>query len=211
LDILIVVPVVLAVGVYWLEGRQREGEQAIEDQRAQQRMQDAALQEYFNQIGQLLLDKQLRGSEEGDEVRALARSGTLAILDNLDATRKRHLLQFLYEARLIYKEGRVVPLDGANLRDANLRYITLEGAALDGAILENTDLRGADLRGDELVNAHLHRKEKLNLRGADLTGANLADTNLAGANLSDATVTEAQLASCYSLATATMPDGSVHD
>jgi len=140
LDILII-PIVLAVGVYWLEVRQGEREQAIADQRAQERAQDAALQAYFNEIGQLLFDRQLRDSEEGDEVRALSRSRTLAILDNLDAIRKRHLLQFLYEARLINREGRVVPLDDANLRNTNLRYITLEGAALDGAILENADLK----------------------------------------------------------------------
>jgi uncharacterized protein YjbI with pentapeptide repeats len=231
LDILIF-PAVLALGVYWLEGRQEERALEIEGQRAREREQDAALQGYFDQMEQLLLDRQLRDSEESEEVRALARSRTLATLENLNATRKRHLLQSLYEARLIDKEGRVVPLDGANLRDANLRYITLERAALDGAILERADLRdaklsginlggaylsgadltGADLRDSELVYAHLQRKEDLNLGGANLARANLKGANLAGANLSgNNTVSEEQLASCDSVTKAIMPNGLVHE
>jgi type II secretory pathway pseudopilin PulG len=81
---LLIVPVVLAivtvVFTLYQEGRQSR----IEQQRAQnalqvaeQRAQDAALQDYLDQMGSLLLnkDRPLRQSKEGDEVRTLARAG----------------------------------------------------------------------------------------------------------------------------------------
>jgi hypothetical protein len=55
---------------------QREREVEIADRRAQ----DEALQAYLEQIGQLLLEKNLRDSKEGDEVRTLARARTLTVL-----------------------------------------------------------------------------------------------------------------------------------
>ena len=73
---LLVVPLALAAGAYWLnrvqsererraQEAQRERELRIEDNRSQ----DAALEAYLDRMDQLLLDKGLRESEEGDEVR----------------------------------------------------------------------------------------------------------------------------------------------
>jgi uncharacterized protein YjbI with pentapeptide repeats len=107
-------------------------------------------------------------------------------------------------------------LEGADLSDATWDSADLYSADLNGAnlsgvfgvssdpILINADLRNADLSGATLQGA--------DLRGATLSDANLSDADLAGANLSHALgVTEEKLdEQAYSLALATMPEGTGH-
>src|SRR5918995_1577197 len=102
------IPVVLAAAGLWFTAQQEQRQQQIENQRAEaerelavQRAQDEALQAYLNQIGTLLLAKDLRNSEEDSEVRTLARARTLTVLGGLDPTRKTEVLQFLVESKLI--------------------------------------------------------------------------------------------------------------
>ena len=104
LELLIVPLVLVGIGLLFqmqqneVEERRLEADQELEEQRAQ----DAALQAYLDQMGQMLLDKDrpLRQSKEGDEVRILARARTVTILRRLDSARNRDILQFLREARL---------------------------------------------------------------------------------------------------------------
>jgi len=140
-----------------------------------QRTQDAALQAYLDKISELLIDGQLR--EEDDpyaDTRVTARARTLAVLRELDGGRKRIVLLFLREARLINREEhrrdgrkvnpRIVGLRDADFTNANLRHAKLintardEPVSLEGAILEGADLQGAVLEGADLS-------------GADLSGA----------------------------------------
>ena len=65
------------------EDQRAKQQQSIEEQRAQsqlkadeQRAQDEALQAYFEEMGNLLLDEELRTSQEGDEASTLARART---------------------------------------------------------------------------------------------------------------------------------------
>jgi len=197
---------VLAGGVYWLEAKQNQRQQDFENQRAMQqekfeneraqaRTLDAALQAYFDTLGQLLLTEDLLNSQESDEVRLLARARTLALLPTLDPTRKKLLLQFLYQSDLIQKDRPVVNLVGANLkeadlRDANLVEANLCGADLREANLEKTNLPKADLRGVYLRGANL---SGATLEDADLLGAYLSGANLRGVNLDKADLRSAHL------------------
>jgi uncharacterized protein YjbI with pentapeptide repeats len=177
--------------------RDREAEQAQRERELEvgaQRAQDDALQAYFDQMSQLLIDKELRRKTHWlDDARVTARAQSLAVLQRLDGERKKSVLQFLYEAQLINRdnrekmplkweeaemmdlEARIVGLSGADLRNAYLRYVFIEGAALDGAILENADLRNAQLRRIDLGGAYLS--------GADLSGAYLSEASLQNAQL----------------------------
>jgi uncharacterized protein YjbI with pentapeptide repeats len=148
--------------------RDREAEQAQRERELEvgaQRAQDDALQAYFDQMSQLLIDKELRRKTHWlDDARVTARAQSLAVLQRLDGERKKSVLQFLYEAQLInrrestFVEGvtyelgpaRIVGLSGADLRSADLRYIYLSDAALNGALLDNADLREAKLRDIDL-------------------------------------------------------------
>src|SRR5215217_7134801 len=122
---LLIVPLALVVIGFLFTMQQDARQQQIEDQRAQQaqkienqraeaeralavqRAQDEALQAYLDQMGNLLLEKDLRTSKVDSEVRTLARARTLTVLGRLDPSRKTAVMRFLYEAGLL-TEGQVV-------------------------------------------------------------------------------------------------------
>jgi hypothetical protein len=183
----LVVPITVAAAVPLFNWLQRRRELYIGDQRAQ----DEALQAYLDQMSQLLLDKdrpllksktdskvgQDRPEHESgtesevqtlNEIQTLARARTQTVLTRLDRTRKRSVVQFLYEAALINKNVTVLgdyPLKEADLREADLSEAHLPNANLSAARLSEANLARADLRGADLRGA--------NLRNAILRGARL--------------------------------------
>jgi uncharacterized protein YjbI with pentapeptide repeats len=202
--------------------------QEVENRRAQ----DAALQSYFEQMGDLLLDKELLTSHEDSEVRILAQAQTHTVLPTLNSERKRSVLIFLYRTNLLNASEPIITLERANLQGAdlyaaNFYAANLQGADLRGAVLQWANLQGADLQVANLQGANLQEAilyeanlyaadlQGADLRGANLQGANLQEADLQGANLqgaqlADADVSKEQLGSALSIEGATMPDGSVH-
>jgi uncharacterized protein YjbI with pentapeptide repeats len=172
---------------------QRERELDVENQRAQ----DEALQAYLDQMSQRLLDndRPLRESEEGDEVRTLARARTLTVLARLDGQRKGNVVRFLYEAGLILKDRPIVVLQQSALREADLIVAYLIGADLSGADLRGADLSGADLTEADLSEAYLIKAHlrQAHLSRAEVRGAYLREAYLKWADLSDANLTDANL------------------
>jgi hypothetical protein len=65
------------------------------------------LQAYFEQMRQLLLERDLRASETDSEVQRLARARTLATVANSDAEDNRNVTRFLTDMDLV-KESSVV-------------------------------------------------------------------------------------------------------
>lgn len=184
----LLIPVVIAAGSWWITWQQGK----IEDRRAkadrelaEQRAQDEALQGYLGQMNNLLLEHNLRNSEEDSEARTLARARTLTVLRRLDSSDKIVVMLFLEEAELIWtrpeEEGPpIISLMGAPLRNVNLTSSDLRRADLSFA-----DLRDAKLRSTLLIGA--------DLTGADLSGANLGDSGLIDANLSYAVLRKTDL------------------
>jgi hypothetical protein len=188
---------------------------ALEDRRRQeardleaQRTREAALQNYFEAVGELLIEKPLRRSGPGDNLSTVVRAQTLSVLEGLDPDRKRILLLFLYESGLIHKDKPVVSLSGANLSRANLSRANLSRANLSGANLGGANLRGAnlsqarlnevDLSGAYLYQADLSEADLIrsvlieaNLSGANLRGSNLYGSNLGWTKRSEAGLTDA--------------------
>jgi uncharacterized protein YjbI with pentapeptide repeats len=182
--------------------REREREaQAAQRERAieveNQRAQDEALQAYLDQMSQRLLDKDrpLRESEEGDEVRTLARTRTLTVLTRLDGERKGNVVRFLYEAGLILKDHPIVVLQHGTLREADLIEAYLIGADLSGSDLRGACLTGADLTEADLSEAYLIKAHlrQAHLSGAEVRGAYLREAYLIWADLSDANLSDANL------------------
>jgi hypothetical protein len=174
---------------------------SLDDRRAQQarvleaqRAHEAALQNYLNDVGELLIEKPLREASPSDNLSTVVRAQTLSVLEGLDPDRKRILLLFLYESGLIHKDKPVVSLAAADLGGARLL--------------------GADLRAARLGRAH---PGKAFLRWADLFRANLKEADLRGAYLRGAKLwqargsTEEQLMEAGSLEGATMPDGQKYE
>lgn len=210
---LLIVPVVLALGAWLLDGSRKRSERLIEEERQRQH----TLEQYFDFMTPLLSDAKL--SLDGvDSVRSLARTRTLAVLRLLDGGRKAQLVQFLHEAGLIGKPP-VIPLTGANLDkadfdEATLAGVELRGVYLRGASLRHANLRGADLRGSDLSGADLRAAylDKADLRQAILAKAQLAGARLAGVSTEQVDVTgvqprELQNALTSGTATAEVTDG----
>jgi hypothetical protein len=189
---LLIVPAVLAVGGYLFTlSENRRAEEA-----AAQGAKDAALRSYLDQMSVLLIDKHLHAEyrPHGD-TRVTARARTLTVLEQLDGRRKRSVLQFLREARLINRrdedlEGRLVQARVVGLDGADLTCADLKGLKLSDASLRETDLRDA------------------NLEGADLTGADLEGTDLTGAR---GVIYEELARQTCSLKGATMPNGQRYE
>ena len=239
---LAIIPVALAFGVWWLNRLQQQRDQQLADQRAQTEREiatdnqcEAALQDYINNMSALLLEpKKLRESQPDDEVRTIARTRTLTILSRLNPNRKRTILQFLHESRLIHKDTHIIntgetDLTGAYLSRLNLFMTNLSGANLSGADMSKVNLYevnlfAANLTGTNLSEAYMPKVNlnTVDLQGANLTRAYLPEADLLGAKLKGADLSEANLKDIInitveklekeakSLKGTTMPDGSKH-
>lgn len=238
---LLIIPLVLAVGAYYLNRAERQTEREI----ARDRQQEAALQAYLDRLSELLLKEKLRTTKKA-EVRDVARTRTISIIRVLNTERTNLVLQFLREAKLVTDENSILNgadmgsmhlgnldfdhvflqttnlsesnLEGAYLAEANLERADLMHAYLAEAYLEEAHLAGAylfsvNLEGADLQGTDLKGAdlEGADLKGADLKGADLMGVNLAGVNLEGAEVTDEQLARAQSLKGATMPDGTKHE
>jgi uncharacterized protein YjbI with pentapeptide repeats len=188
-----------------LEAKRALQAQELEDQRALQaqklqdkRTEQATFQEYLDQLGTLLLDRDLRGADENSDVRRLARGRTLVVFDAISSFRQVRALRFLYEADLIQStpdEQPIISLDNTSLPDIELPgRAFLRGAHLQQANLSEANLDHADLRDTYLPRAELQHTDlaRADLEGANLEGAFLNDANLSEAKLVDADLSRAE-------------------
>jgi uncharacterized protein YjbI with pentapeptide repeats len=171
----------------------------------------------------LMLERDLRHAEVGDEIQTVARARTLTALGRLDPSRKRALMQFITEAGLVQgsinekaltsrSTGRkeafegvpVISLSGADLSGTDLREIGGFGGTIGGKVGGpayysagggSTYLNGADLSSADLSGANLRwaSLDYANLEEADLSGADLRWASLFNANLRDANLSSVNL------------------
>jgi uncharacterized protein YjbI with pentapeptide repeats len=165
------IPVVVAVATALFSSQQSRTQNEI----AELNTEHEALQAYLDQMGALLLDKNLRNPEEaaGAEVRTLARTRTLSVLGRLNPGHKSQVMRFLVEAGLVQSvDGKdpVIGLMGANLESTNLTSANLRGADLTQA-----NLRGATLSDAKLTGAKGVTKERLEAQATALGGATMPD------------------------------------
>jgi hypothetical protein len=181
---LLLIPAVLAVGglfFNWAQDiRQDENSKAIADAQmdSSQRIADAqreaeekramseALQAYFDDMKELMLNDTGLNEVQKGYVKELKRARTLTILKRLDLVdpdQKRSVLQFLYEAGMIGyldKDGRpcasIIPLVNADLSDADLTDLPLAGANLYGTNLDKAALTQEQLELTIMPNGSIH-------------------------------------------------------
>jgi uncharacterized protein YjbI with pentapeptide repeats len=199
---LLIIPFVLAIGGFLLNRLQKDREEkaivkrekderkaakkraSVEREAALDNQREVALREYIDKLSELLLKERLRDSQEGDEVRSVARARTIAILRQLDKNRKVIVLQFLHQAKLIAADTLIIPLDDADLREVDLGVMSFVKAAMNKTRLNRANFQNAFLIG-------------IHLRWADLTGANLSRANISQANLEKAILYQANLSEAY--------------
>jgi uncharacterized protein YjbI with pentapeptide repeats len=196
IGIAFLIPLVIALGTWRIpagQGKLEDQRAQVEQELAEQRAQDEALQAYLGQMGTLMLEKDLRNSKEDSEVRTLARARTLTVLRRLDTSRRNDVVQFLLEAHLVQRVGQSAPaieLDRADLRGVDLSIAALTGVDLSGVDLSNSDLSNSDLSSVDLSAAYL---SDVDLSNAYLNNTDLSDAIMSDANLSDAKVLAADL------------------
>ncbi|MFL5626737.1 MAG: pentapeptide repeat-containing protein [Ktedonobacteraceae bacterium] len=169
--------------------------------------EQTTLDTYLDRMQDLLVNNNLSDPKAPVEFRALARARTLAALSELsDGTRKKIIIQFLYESKLIYISDPIVDLSEADLSHADLHNlnlskadfndITFTGANFIGATLTNATFSGSTLTNATFTRANLTRANLTGVKliGAILTRANLTDANLTGDDLSRHDLTDDTLA-----------------
>jgi uncharacterized protein YjbI with pentapeptide repeats len=174
-----------------LQQQQHDTRQALDQQ------QQSTLETYLDRMSDLLFTDKLAESKQGDEVRSVARARTLAALQNLNATRKGILLQFLYQSGLIKNpqpgvkaQNPIVDMSSANLEGVDLSHVELKGANLDTVNLNGANLNNAGLGNSNLINSNLIYA---NLNSIVLGGANLSHTDMTGSDLRGAYLVGADL------------------
>ena len=187
---LLLVPVMLAIGGFWLNQRQKNRDERIAEQQnkaeqeaterraqadreiAADNQREAALQSYIDKIGELLLreHEHLGASPGNSQVENIARARTVTVLRILDPGRRASLLRFLNQAGIlrICTEGNLTNID---LHETNLGQVDLSQFDLLDANLSGADLRKANLSGAHLSMTWLHMAV---LAGADIRKAHLS-------------------------------------
>jgi hypothetical protein len=179
----------------------------------------ATLDNYFNDMSDLVLNHYLTTSGPGSSIVGIAIARTATALRDLgdDGTSKGILVRYLWEAGLILRPKPVlflyqINLNGAVFQDASLYNAYLSNVGMADANFDGTILSGANLSQSVLVGAQMEgtRMACLNpqvctdlssalmaradLKGADLTGADLSRADLTRADLDGADMSGARLA-----------------
>jgi uncharacterized protein YjbI with pentapeptide repeats len=220
---LLVIPLVLALGAFFLQRSERAVERKAADDRAKlerqaaedraklerelatDRQQEAALQAYLDRVAELILKGKLGGAED-ERVLKVKRVRTLTVMRGLNAVRNGIVLRFLRDVGLVGNlESKLfvnANLFDVDLESVDLRESNLQGVILSYANLEKANLQGADLGSARLAAANLQsaKMEGVQLQGAYLglarmKYAKLQKANLQGAHLGSARLEGAELES----------------
>lgn len=208
---LLIVPLVLSIGVWFLSSTEKESEKLVELDRQRQNILDL----FISQVSKLILENHLKSENVIKEIRAIARTYSLGAFRRLDGGRKAEALQFLLESKLINHEP-IIPLKEANLRETSLDSAELIGAEIKGAYfcyanfkkanLTQTNLCGCDLSFTDFTQATFTDTDLsytflkyAKLRNVDLSKANLDCADVEGADLRGAKLSRKQYDQLVSL------------
>ncbi|CAF0956175.1 unnamed protein product [Rotaria sordida] len=210
-----------------LDIAQREREQT--GYLADEERQDNRLAEYLNDISTLMFSNQT--------LDPLLRAKTLSVLRQVDVKRKREIILFLYEAKLIRTDINsgipIVSLEDVNLDNVDFNDLRSPYTQLTSNFYYHTHmaLRGVSLRNASFQRRTLYRSDfaQTDCTHADFSSVDLLDvdfsyaklvecnfenarfdsTNLQNANLSQSNITDEQLATALTYQGAILPNGTV--
>ena len=192
---LLIVPLMLALGAFYLNSAADFRDYQI----AQERKQQEILTDYFSKMQGLIVEtkksKQTPGSKESNseerlltEFRPTAQALTLSVLEQLDGKRKGKVIIYLAESQLITVD---------NNKPYSQPEIELDGANLAGMVLNDVDqvetvdkkplgvaITGADMTESTIKNVRLFVGSQL--RESDFSRANLTDVYFTNAKMSQA-------------------------
>lgn len=192
---LLIVPLMVATGIWYLNKTEKSYEQKI----ATDRTNEQILQSYLDYMTDLMLKENLLKNPEQDGANSIARARTIATLRSLDPSRKGLLVNFLYEANLISRES-IVTLKGADITFAILDKLSLANVNFKYANLRNSSFRksklsGANFQCSQLYFSNFSRADLITTEFylADLYSSDLSNATLISANFSSAKMERANL------------------
>ncbi|MCE2662610.1 MAG: pentapeptide repeat-containing protein [Microcystis sp. M53603_WE2] len=190
---LLIVPLMLALGAFYLNSAADFRDYQI----AQERKQQEILTDYFSKMQDLIVEtkkiKETPSSKESNpeerlllEFRPTAQALTLSVLEQLDGKRKGKVITYLAESQLINKIDPLIQLGGANLQKLELKgrqvfsSINIVGANMTATELSDILISDSDLSTVNLTEAVLQDVtfENSNLSGINLDGASLTNVSL---------------------------------
>lgn len=198
---LLIVPLMLALGAFYLNSAADFRDYQI----AQERKQQEILTDYFSKMQGLIVETKkiketsgytkLHPKDEAarllPEFRSTAQALTLSVLEQLDGERKGKVITYLAESQLITANNDnqssrpEIKLDGANLQKLELKdqvfsYINIAGADMTSTELSDILISDSDLSRVNLTEAVLQYVtfKNSNLSGVNLDGASLTNTNI---------------------------------
>ncbi|CAF1276982.1 unnamed protein product [Didymodactylos carnosus] len=186
----LLVPLTLGVATTLLSIQQtqlnQENRQKDTDIAQKQRQQDAHLANqaenerilatYLNDISTLLLDKNTT-LDKDSVASSVVRAKTLTTLLQLDVERKRQIILFLYETKLIMRNSEQPPV---NLFDADLDNLDMSLPRSKRKLYKTYEVLQIQLRGASLVNSSFawRRLDFSDFSQTDLTIADFTSTDL---------------------------------
>lgn len=179
---LLVIPVFVAAGTWFLDRRERKRE-SDEQERKQNaekdRLQREEMEAFIDRIENLLINHPMHIVEKDHSIRSSAQARLRNILQGLDETQKRILFRFLMDASLIRIQG------DDDRKVGLLSKIDLSKAELTGMALDLVDLSNSDLT--EAVFSYASLRDG-RLSGSCILGTRFDKANLIKANLNNTTV-----------------------
>jgi len=199
---LLIVPLMLALGAFYLNSAADFRDYQI----AQERKQQEILTDYFSKMQGLIVEtkksKQTPGSKESNseerlltEFRPTAQALTLSVLEQLDGERKGKVITYLAESQLITVDNnKPYPQPEINLYGANLKGMVLNDVdqveTVDkkplGVVIDKADITNSNIKNVKLF-------EGSQLRESDFSEANLTDVYFTGADMQGAKFIKSQM------------------
>lgn len=183
---LLIVPILIAITVWWLGWLDNQNQIKIDNEKAQRE----SLNEFFKTISFYLLDKNLRNSKIESEIRSLARSRTIEFISRADSKRKGAILQFLFESALINSDP-VINLNGVRFDNSDFKFLSLKGVKLAGIYFKNCDFSNSNFFDSNFAasdfsgsNFSLAKFDNCNIAGAKFTFAKMRGIELRNTDLS---------------------------
>ena len=212
---LLIVPLMLALGAFYLNSAADFRDYQI----AQERKQQEILTDYFSKMQDLIVEtkksKQTPGSKESNpeerlllEFRPTAQALTLSVLEQLDGKRKGKVITYLAESQLITVDNNKpypqpeIKLDGTNLDDIELgnngqrnSLNEKEMTIMDKIKIKNANMKRANLSGLQLLDSDLSGSnlENATLKNVEFTGSIMVDSRFINGKITDVDFTDVKL------------------
>lgn len=181
---LLIVPILIAIGVWWLNKSQEQTKLRIEADKQRQ----TTLETYFDKMSELVSKLipaiTTNQTNEISIMKSIIRTRTLTLMKVMDENRKGQALQFIYELDLLGKICEI-NLKGADLNDADLSPATLENAKIKSVFAKNVNLKNSNLKKADFTSS--------DFSNSDLTDTNLEETNFTNTDLSNVKFINANL------------------